>query len=256
MPFSMQAQNERFRISTTTSVENSGLLDVLLPAFEAETNVRTDVIAVGTGKALKLGEDGDVDMVLVHSPKDEEIFIQKGFGIDRRPLMKNDFIILGDKSDPAGIKKAKTAAEAFYMISEKSSSFISRGDESGTHKMEKKIWSKAGITPNGKWYKEVGQGMGAVLIMANDNRSYTISDRGTYLSMKSKIDLDILFSGDSTLFNYYSVIAVNPKRHPHVNHATSVKFIDFLTGLKGQKIISEMKIDGQPLFIPVMSAEF
>jgi len=240
---------ERLRLSTTTSTENSGLLKVLVPPFEKNNDCRVDVISVGTGKALKLGEAGDVDVVLVHARTLEDKFVADGFGVNRKDVMYNDFVILGPVADPAGVKGSKTTSEAFSRIAGKKISFVSRGDESGTHQKEKEIWQAAGVTPTGSWYMEAGQGMGEVLIMATEKEAYTMSDRGTYNAFKkSKTDLVIVFEGEEGLFNPYGVIAVNPQKHPHVKYDLAMKFINYITGPEGQKIIAEFKVDGDPLF--------
>jgi tungstate transport system substrate-binding protein len=238
------------RMSTTTSTENSGLLKVLLPPFEKANNLKMDVISVGTGKALKLGENGDVDVVLVHSRPAEDKFVSEGFGVDRRDVMYNDFVIIGPKDDPAKIKGLKSAEEAFKKIAEAKAPFVSRGDDSGTDKKEKAIWKKAGLTPKGSWYIEAGRGMGAVLQMANEKNAYTLSDRGTYIAYEDKIALPILVQGAKTLLNPYGVIAVNPKKHPNVQYDLAKKFIDFITGPEGQKIIADYKLNGKQLFFP------
>lgn len=240
----------RLRMSTTTSTEQSGLLSALLPPFEKANNVKVDVIAVGTGKSLKLGENGDVDVVFVHARPAEDKFVADGFGVDRRDVMYNDFILVGPKDDPAGIKDSKSAAEAFKKLSGGKADFISRGDDSGTHQKEKEIWKLAGITPQGKWYVEAGQGMGPVLQMAFDKKGYTLSDRGTFLAYEGKTDLGILFEGDKSLFNPYGIIAVNPKKHPGVNYDLAKKFIDYVTGPEGQKIIAGYNVNGKQLFFP------
>jgi tungstate transport system substrate-binding protein len=240
---------ERLRMSTTTSTENSGLLKVLLPPFEQQNGCKVDVIAVGTGKALKLGEAGDVDVVLVHARKAEEKFVADGFGVGRRDVMYNDFVILGPSGDPAGVKGAKTAAEALAKIAEKEASFVSRGDESGTHQKEKELWQAAGVKPAGAWYVEAGQGMGEVIVMATQKQGYALADRGTYNAFKKvKTDLVIVFDGEKGLFNPYGVIAVNPARHPHVKAELAQKFIDYLTGAEGQRIIADFQADGEPVF--------
>jgi len=240
----------RLRLATTTSTENSGLLNVLLPPFEKETGMRVDVIAVGTGKALTLGKNGDVDVLMVHARGRENKFISEGYGIDRSDLMHNDFVIIGPPNDPAGIRGMQNASLALSRIDETASNFISRADDSGTNIKEKFLWKEAGITPGGKWYKESGQGMGAVIIMANDMKAYTLSDRGTFLAMKDKIDLVVLVQGDKNLFNPYGVIAVNPKRHKNINYAGATKFIKFLRSKKGQTIIADYKKKGEQLFHP------
>lgn len=244
------ADKPRLKLATTTSTENSGLLDELIPAFEKECGCIVDVIAVGTGKALQLGRQGDVDVVLVHAPKAEEKFVAEGYGLKRHPLMHNDFVIIGPKSDPAKSKEASSAADAFKRIAEKDATFVSRGDNSGTNKKEQQIWESAGMKPEGSWYVEAGQGMGKVLMMANEKGAYTLTDRGTYIAYDDKIDLEILFEGDEALFNPYGVIIVNPKKHPHVKKDIAEKFVSFLTGEKGQKMIGDFRMNGKQLFHP------
>lgn len=244
------AAEQRLKMSTTTSTEDSGLLKVLLPPFEKANNVKVDVISVGTGKALKLGENGDVDVVFVHARPAEDKFVADGFGVDRKDVMYNDFILVGPKSDPAGVKKAKSTAEAFKILSEGKAPFVSRGDDSGTHKMEKRLWKAADVTPKGAWYIEAGQGMGAVLQMAHDKQGYTLADRGTYISQGGKLDLAIVFQGDKALANPYGIIAVNPKKHPTAQYDLAKKFIAFVTSPEGQKIIADYKVNGQQLFFP------
>jgi len=240
---------DRLRISTTTSTDNSGLLNVLLPPFEKMHNCKVDVIAVGTGKALKLGEAGDVDAVLVHSRKAEDKFVAEGYGINRRDVMYNDFVIIGPSADPAGMRKASSAAAALAMVAKANAPFISRGDESGTHIKEKELWQQAGVKPAGAWYFESGQGMGEVITMATERKAYTLADRGTYNAYKGKkTDLAILFQGEKGLFNPYGVIAVNPKRHPHVKYGLATKFIQYITGHDGQKIIGSFKQNDEPVF--------
>lgn len=240
---------ERLRMSTTTSTQDSGLLKVLLPSFEKKYRCRVDVIAVGTGQALKIAEQGDVDVVLVHARKLEEKFIAAGFGVNRRDVMYNDFVIIGPADDPAGIGHARTAAEALRMIARKGAPFVSRGDESGTHQKEKELWQAAGVKPAGKWYDSAGQGMGAVIMMATEKRAYTLADRGTYNAFRhGKTDLKILFQGEKGLFNPYGVIAVNPKKYPHVNYELAMRFIDYITGPEGQGIIAGYKAHGDPVF--------
>jgi tungstate transport system substrate-binding protein len=239
---------ERLRMSTTTSTENSGLLSVLLPPFEKKCGCKVDVVAVGTGKALKLGEAGDADVVFVHARNLEDRFVASGFGIDRRDVMYNDFVVVGPSDDPAGVRKTQSVSEAFRAISSAGAPFLSRGDESGTHQKEKEIWAFAGIVPKGAWYLEVGQGMGEVLTMAAEKRGYTLSDRGTYIAFRKKIDLVVLRQGDGNLQNPYGIIAVNPKKHPHVKYDLATKLIEFVTGPEGRSLISGFKVDGEPLF--------
>jgi tungstate transport system substrate-binding protein len=239
---------EHLRLATTTSTENSGLLADLLPPFEKANDCKVDVIAVGTGKALKLGETGDVDVVLVHARKAEDKFVAAGFGVDRRDVMYNDFVLLGPAADPAGIAGTKNVTAALTRIAAKGATFVSRGDESGTHQMEKEIWKSAGVTPGGSWYLEAGLGMGEVITMATERGGYTLADRGTYLAYKSKTNLKVAVEGDPVLFNPYGVIMVNPAKHPHVKVELAKKFIDFLTSKQGQSLITGFKINGDQLF--------
>ncbi len=257
----------RLKLATTTSTENSGLLGVILPPFEQETGLKVDVISVGTGAALKLGENGDADLVLVHAPALEEAFVAAGFGVNRRDVMYNDFIILGPKSDPAGVRGEKDAAAALAKIAKKSAPFISRGDNSGTHVKEQELWRDSGIplagvkkllkeqeidyqSPQGEWYLSIGQGMSATLLMADEKEGYCLADRGTYLAFREKLGLEVLVEGDPRLFNPYGVIAVNPERYPGVDYRGAMALIAWLTSVEGQKMIAEFKIGGQPLFIP------
>jgi tungstate transport system substrate-binding protein len=247
------SQEQRLRVSSTTSTDNTGLFGALNPPFEQMFHCRVDVIAQGTGKALKTGEMGDCDVVFVHSRPAEDQFIEAGFGVNRRDVMYNDFIIVGPKDDPAKVRGVKDAASALTQIADSQASFISRGDDSGTHKKEKELWKKAGMTPQGRWYVESGQGMGAVLQIAHEKKGYALSDRGTYLAYKAKVDLEILVEGDPLLFNPYGIIAVNPARHPQVNYVLAMAYIGWVTSPEGQKIIREFGKDqfGQPLFVPV-----
>lgn len=237
-------------MSTTTSTENSGLLAVLNPVFERQNNVRLDVIAVGTGKALKLGENGDVDVVFVHAPAAEMAFVEAGYGIDRKAVMHNDFVLLGAEADAAGLKMATTVVEAMQKISDHKADFVSRGDDSGTHKKELQLWREAGIQPSGAWYIAAGQGMGAVLTIADEKQAYTLSDRGTFIAFQDKVDLQVVFEGDRALFNPYHIMAVNPAKHPHAHYDLAKKYIDFVVSEQGQQIIAGYKKGGQQLFYP------
>ena len=248
----VQAGEVRLRLATTTSTQDTGLLDVLNPPFEKMVNIKVDVVSVGTGKALKMGTTGDVDVVLVHAREAEDKFVAEGYGINRRDVMYNDFVIVGPQKDPAGIKGLKEAEEAFKKIAQTQSAFISRGDESGTHQKEKSFWGKLGIKPEGTWYSEAGQGMGAVLTMANEKQGYTLSDRATFLACAGKIDLRILCEGSSDLINPYGIIAVNPGKVSTVNYVYAMAYIGWVTSREGQTIIRDFGKDkfGQPLFIP------
>jgi tungstate transport system substrate-binding protein len=240
------------KLATTTSTENSGLLGVLLPPFEEKYDIKVDVIAVGTGAAIELGENGDVDIILVHARAAEDQFVEEGYGVNRRDVMHNDFIILGPAEDPAGIKGEKSASSALMKIAntEAVTYFVSRGDDSGTHKKELSLWDSANIVPEGDWYLEIGQGMGAALQVADERQGYVLSDRGTYLSYKDKIDLEILSEGDPLLFNPYGVIAVNPATHSHVKYMEAMQLIAWMTSIEGQEIIGNYKVDGEVLFYP------
>jgi len=253
----VQAEELRLRLATTTSTEDTGILPVLNAPFEKMMNIKVDVISVGTGKALELGARGDVDVVLVHAREAEDKFVANGSGINRRDVMYNDFIIIGPGKDPAKIKGMTDAQEALKKIALTQAPFISRGDDSGTNKKELKLWEKAGIKPEGKWYFEAGQGMGPVLTMANEKQAYTLSDRGTYLAYRGKIELKILSEGDPILNNPYGVIAVNPAKFPHVKYIYAMAYIGWLTSPECQKIIREFGKDkfGQPLFIPTAIPE-
>ena len=239
---------EHLRLATTTSTENSGLLAALLPPFEQANDCQVDVIAVGTGKAIKLGETGDVDVVLVHARSKEDQFVADGFGVDRRDVMYNDFVILGPAADPAGIANSEDAAAALGKIAAAKATFVSRGDDSGTHTREKQLWKAAGITPAGDWYLEAGRGMGEVITMATERVGYTLSDRGTYLAYKTKTDLRITVEGDPGLFNPYGVIMVNPQKHPHVKVGLAKKFLDYLTSKQGKELITGFRRGGEQLF--------
>ena len=242
------AAEDRLRMSTTTSTENSGLLAALLPPFEKKFGCKVDVVAVGTGKALKLGEAGDVDVVFVHARTLEDRFVANGFGVNRRDVMYNDFVLLGPPDDPAGAGKSNSAPDAFRAIASRGTPFISRGDESGTHQKEKEVWAAAGIAPRGAWYVEAGQGMGEVITMATQKRGYTLSDRGTYIAFRKKTDLVVVRQGDTNLWNPYGIIAVNPKKHAHVKYELAMRLVDFITGTEGQALIAGFKVDGEPLF--------
>ncbi|MFW5768451.1 MAG: substrate-binding domain-containing protein [Spirochaetota bacterium] len=244
------AGEERLKLATTTSTDNSGLLELLIPPFERQTGLTVDIIAVGTGAAVALGENGDVDVILVHARSREEAFIAAGYGVGRRALMHNDFVILGPRNDPAGIKGMSNAPAALKKIGRAGETFISRGDDSGTHVKERELWTASGYAPAGRWYKEVGQGMGTVITMTDDMRGYTLADRGTYLSMRDRVSLTVLVEGDERLHNPYGVIAVNPDIHPHVNYEGAAAFIEYLTGPRGQTIIGNFRADGERLFFP------
>jgi len=246
-------ENTNLLLISTTSTQDSGLLDVLLPAFSEKTGYNVQLVAVGSGQALKLGEEGNADVILLHSPAAEKSFIEEGFGIDRRLVMHNDFVIVGPPTDPASLLSQPTLASAFESIFSSASIFVSRGDDSGTHVKELAIWNNLGLDPHGKdWYLETGQGQGNTLSIASEKGGYAITDRGTFLAYKPKVNLEILFEGDPFLLNIYHVITVNPEKHPSVNLAGAKAFADFITSTKGQQIIAEFGVEeyGQPLFFP------
>ena len=246
---------ERLKLATTTSTENSGLLADLLPVFEASCDCQVDVIAVGTGQALALGRKGDVDAVLVHAPDLEEAFVAGGFGVDRRTFMQNDFVIVGPKSDPAGIRGGKDGPAALTRIKEAGAAFVSRGDESGTHHREKSLWKAAGVEPDWKGYLAAGQGMGAVLLMAHEKQAYTLTDRGTWLARKADLELEILVEGDARLLNPYSVMAVNPEKFDWVKRELAGELIDWLCAADGQHRIGTFRIGGEALFTPLLTEQ-
>ena len=241
-------------MATTTSTENSGLLSFLLPKFKEDAGITVKVVAVGTGQALKLGEDGEAHVLLVHAKSAEEEFIKAGHGLERFDVMYNDFILIGSKEDILQIqeKADNDIAEAFQLIYDKKGKFLSRGDDSGTHKAELKFWKEINVEPVGDWYLSAGRGMGEVIQMTDEVQGYTLSDRGTYLSMRNRLDLEILVEGDSRLFNQYGVIAVNPNKNDKINIEGARAFIDWILSEKGQNLIAEFGKDmyGQSLFIP------
>ncbi len=239
-------------MATTTSTYDTGLLTAILPVFEKQAGVKVDVVSVGTGQALKLGEDGNADIVLVHARAQEDAFMKAEHGIRREDVMYNDFVIVGPAADPAGIKGAKTAAEAFALIQSKQALFVSRGDKSGTHTKEIGIWKLAKLEPAGAWYQAVGQGMGAVLTMASEQNAYTLTDRGTYLARKKKgIALEVLVQGEKSLLNPYGVIVVNPAKNPAINAKLAGKFVDWLISIETQRLINDFgKAEfGESLFV-------
>jgi tungstate transport system substrate-binding protein len=240
-------------LATTTSTQDSGLLDVLNPLFEKKTGYFVKTISVGSGQAMAMGQKGEADVLLVHSPDAEKKFMTDGFGVDRLLVMHNDYIVLGPSADPAAIKGAKTTPEAFKKIAAAGALFLSRGDNSGTHSKEKGVWKAAGVDPMGqKWYQETGLGMGQTLNVANEKNGYTLADRGTYLALKKNLSLNILKEGDPILLNIYHVIGVNPVKWPKVNTAGAKAFSDFMVSSEVQGIIKTFGVDkyGAPLFFP------
>jgi tungstate transport system substrate-binding protein len=247
------AETPYITVASTTSTEQSGLFGHLLPAFTARSGIEVRVVAVGTGQALKIGEHGDCDVVFVHDKPAELKFVRDGFGVDRRDVMYNDFVLVGPQSDPAKIDGGHDIVAAFRKIAAAQAAFISRGDDSGTDKAEKRLWQDAGIAVNPAartWYRETGSGMGQALNTATALGAYTLSDRGTWLSFKNRRNLEILVQGDRRLFNQYGVMLVNPARHPTVKEAQARAFIDWLVSPEGQQTIASYKIDGEQLFFP------
>lgn len=246
-------QTKTIILATTTSTQDSGLLDVLIPVFEKKTGYFVKTIAVGSGHAMAMGQKGEADVLLVHSPAAEKKFVADGFGVNRRLIMHNDFVIVGPPNDPAKIKGIKPTSEAFRKIAAEKSLFLSRGDQSGTHSKEREIWRVAGLNPEGeKWYQQTGLGMGQTLNVAAEKKGYTLTDRGTYLALKKNLDLDILVEGDAILLNIYHVIEVNPAKWPKVNAAGAKAFADFMVSKDAQEIIKTFGVEkfGSPLFFP------
>jgi tungstate transport system substrate-binding protein len=253
LPLSAAAQRPPVILSTTTSTQDSGLLDVLVPLFERQTGYSVKTIAIGTGQALALAGRGEADVVLAHAPALEKKYIADGKMLNRRLVMYNDFVIIGPAEDPARIKRMTKAADAMKAIASTGSRFVSRGDNSGTHNLEKELWKLAGVEPQTGWYIESGQGMGATLGIADDRKAYTLTDRGTYLAFQKRVRLPILLEGDRPLLNLYSVMEVNPANGPKVNTAGGKAFADFMVSADVQRVIKTFGVDkyGQPLFVPV-----
>lgn len=241
-------------LSTTTSTENSGLLAYLLPVFTEETGIDVKVVAVGTGKALQMGMDGEADILLVHAKASEEEFVEEGHGTERQDVMYNDFVLVGPSEDPAGLKEnhPDNILEGLKKLSEEQATFVSRGDDSGTHKKELGIWKSAEIEPAGEWYLEAGAGMGDVLKITDEKQAYTLTDRATYLSMKENLDLDIIIEGDPNLFNQYGIIPVDPSKNENTNNDGAMEFMNWLLGEEAQNLIKDFGVEeyGEPLFVP------
>ncbi|MCH6576949.1 MAG: extracellular solute-binding protein [Proteobacteria bacterium] len=252
------AQERSVRMLSTTSTENSGLLSYLLPIFESKTGIRVHVVAVGTGQALRGARNGDADVLMVHDKASELKLIADGHGIERREVMYNDFVIVGPRDDPAKIGGTNDAISALQMIKKSGAVFVSRGDDSGTHKAERRLWRAAGIEPEGRsdpWYREAGSGMGATLNIAAGMNAYTLTDRGTWLSFRNRRDLEILVEGDPPLFNQYGIMLVNPAKHPHVKAKEARALIDWITSPEGQRAIGKFTVEGRVLFIPNFRAK-
>ncbi len=244
--------NKKVILATTTSTVDTGLLDELLPIFKEQTGYEVSTIAVGTGEALRMGEEGNADVLLTHAPASEQPLVDKGDVINYQLVMHNDFVIVGPASDPAKIKGMKSAADSFKKIMDSSSAFVSRGDDSGTHKKEKSIWEKLNVEPKGDWYIEAGAGMGDTLRMASEEQAYTLTDRGTYLAWKDKLDLEVMVEGDKVLLNIYHVMQVNPEKNDKINAEGAKAFVEFMVSPDTQKIIEDFGKDkyGEPLFVP------
>jgi tungstate transport system substrate-binding protein len=271
------SEDKVLKMSTTTSTQSSGLLDILLPAFEHETGIKVKVIAKGTGAAIRDGQDGNVDLIFVHAIGREKAFVESGFGTKRYPVMHNDFVLLGPASDPAAIKGEKSVAAAFAKIADKKAMFVSRGDDSGTHTKEQALWAESAIemteasqtiikkgvekkitsrrpAHSDSWYMSIGQGMGKVITYCDEKQAYTLADRGTYIKYKfgktPAIELDVLGEGDAALANPYGVIPVNPEKYPQVQYDLAMQFVNWLTGAHGQKLIGDYRLEGKQLFYP------
>ncbi len=239
-------------LATTTSTQDTGLLDELIPAFRARTGIEVRVVAVGSGQALEIGRRGDADVLLTHDPAGEERFVAEGLAASRAAVMSNDFVLVGPADDPAGIGACPTVAEAFRKVAADRVPFVSRGDQSGTHQKEMAVWKVAGVEPAGDWYIRSGQGMGAVLRMADEKRAYTLADRGTYLAQRKGLHLAVIHTGDPSLENHYAVLVVSPAKHPHTKSDLAKQFADFLLAEDTQRLIGEFGRDkfGEPLFRP------
>lgn len=245
-----QGAGKDVKMATTTSTDNSGLLQYLLPKYEAKCGCKVRYTAVGTGNAIKLGENGDVDMIMVHARAAEDKFVAEGHGVNRRDLMHNDFVLVGPRSDPARIRGMKDAGAALKKIKQGKATFVSRGDDSGTNKKELALWKGAGVDPRGPGYLAIGQGMGQTLTVAGEKHAYTLTDRATYATYKDRTGLEIMVEGAKELLNPYGVIAVNPKKYPGVNYDGAMAFIDWLTSDEGQKDIAAFAPKGAQLFFP------
>lgn len=248
-----RGKKPQLTLATTTSVQDSGLLDALLPPFEVKNRCRVKIIAVGSGQAIRLAKEGNVDVIIVHDPIQEEIFVKEGYGARRYNFMYNDFVIVGPEEDLAHIRGGREGPKALKKIVASKSTFISRGDDSGTHRKERELWKVAGIEPSGSWYIEAGAGMVGTLRIANEMRAHTLTDRGTYLAHRKELDLTIVVEGDENLHNLYSIIPLSKEKYPHVNYLLAMKLVEFITGAEGQDIIRTygQKEYGQSLFFPL-----
>lgn len=248
-----RVKKPQLTLATTTSVQDSGLLDALLPPFETENKCRVKVIGVGSGQAIRLAKEGNVDVILVHDPPREKMFVKENYGVRRYNVMYNDFVIIGPEEDPALIRGGREGVKALKEIATSKSIFISRGDDSGTQRKERELWRVAGIEPSGSWYIEAGTGMVGTLRIANERRAYTLTDRGTYLAHRNELDLTILVEGDKNLYNLYSIIPLSKEKYPHINYQLAMKLAGFITSIEGQDIIRTygQREYGRPLFFPL-----
>lgn len=246
----LQAEDRFIVVASTTSTENSGLFGHILPLFRAATGIEVRVVAVGTGQAFAIARNGDADGLLVHDTVGEEKMVSDGFALERRNVMYNDYVIVGPADDPAGIRDATAAADALSRIARRQSAFASRGDDSGTHRAERRIWEQAGISPRGSWYRELGSGMGATLNTAAAMHAYVLADRGTWISFSNRQDLEVLFEGDPALFNQYGSVLIDPARHPHLKHDLAAQWHAWLLSAEGQSAIASFQLNGEPLFFP------
>ncbi len=248
-----RVKKPQLTLATTTSVQDSGLLDALLPPFETENRCRVKVIGVGSGQAIRLAKEGNVDVILVHDPPREEMFVKENYGVRRYNVMYNDFVIIGPEEDPALIRGGREGVKALKEIATSKSTFISRGDDSGTQRKERELWRVAEIEPSGSWYIEAGTGMVGTLRIANERRAYTLTDRGTYLAHRNELDLTILVEGDKNLYNLYSIIPLSKEKYPHINYQLAMKLAGFITSIEGQDIIRTygQREYGRPLFFPL-----
>jgi len=246
----VHAQDPYIVLASTTSTDNSGLFGHIIPLFTGKTGIEVRVVAVGTGQAFAISRAGDADALLVHDTVGEEKMVSEGYAIERRDVMYNDFVVIGPAADPAGVKSARSAAEAFALIAESGAAFASRGDDSGTHRAELRIWEQAGINPEGSWYRELGSGMGATLNTAAAMNAYVFADRGTWISFDNRQDLEIVFEGDPVLFNQYGSVLLNPERNPHLKHGLAKQWHEWLLSESGQAAIAAFELRGQQLFFP------
>jgi tungstate transport system substrate-binding protein len=246
----LQAQEPFLLLASTTSTENSGLFAHILPKFRAATGIQVRVVAVGTGQAFNLARNGDADALLVHDTEGELKMVQDGVAIERRNVMYNDYVIVGPRTDPADIRQAGSAAEAFARVARQQAVFVSRGDDSGTHRAELRVWEHAGLSPRGGWYRELGSGMGATLNTAAGMNAYVLADRGTWISFANRQELELLFEGDQTLFNQYGSLLISHERHPHLKHELAGRWHEWLVSEEGQSAIADFKLDGEQLFFP------